>query len=446
MTAYDNGFKPENNAISNHDILQQLVDDGGTVRITVPGIYDIEGTIQIGSDTALIFGAGVYIRKIPSQNDNGNTAFINKGAYTKKTDRNIKIEGLNLICNGVDSHSFVIPGLRGQLSFYNINDLVIRDFRCMDLLSNGFCIQICCFEKVLLENLHIEGKKDAVHFGCGKNFTLRHGYFRTFDDPIALNAHDYSTSNPEYGWIENGLIEDCYDLDQDHTTGFFARILAGAWGDWTQGMKVQNSDLVVSHGRVYSVYMRPDGNDYISDTQPSHAEGIQELDGINWRMVTDKPIYSAGCRSIHFKDIHLQKKRDHAFSLHFDNDKYSRSVYPTATMPVQENIILENISFENRIEKLLDSSTPCDSLKIINSVLDNSSIYLRTLPYKASEYPEMKILFSGTSFKGNGGDIVECEDGRSASLKVIGSIIENDKTNFSTKGNVKIISCDIDLL
>ena len=31
------------------------------------------------------------------------------------------------------------------------------------------------------------------------------------------------------GWIEDGLIEDCYDLADEDTTGYFCRILAGAW-------------------------------------------------------------------------------------------------------------------------------------------------------------------------------------------------------------------------
>lgn len=441
---YKAGFCPENDGVQNRKNLQKLVDAGGEIRVVEPGTYDIAGTITIGSDTSLIFGAGVYIRRVKSDKE-PFALFINKGAYTKSYDSHIKIEGLNLICGEVEIEAFDIPGVRGQLSFYYVKDLVIRDFRCMDLLAHEFCIHICCFEKVLLENLQIEGKKDAVHFGCGKNFTVRHGFFRTFDDPIALNAHDYSSSNPEYGWIENGLIEDCYDLNQPDTTGFFCRILAGAWGDWKEGMEVQNSDLVVSEGNVYSVFMKPDGNRFVSKSQPVHKEGIVELDGIRWRFVTDRPVYDAGCRNIHFKDIHLQKKRDRAFSLQFDNDKYSRSVYPTATMPVQENIILENIYFENDVKELMEAFTPCSCLKIINSVIDNSTIALRALPYKTEEYPKMKILFSGNTFKGEG-SLIECDKGRSAIVKVTGSILEDDDAKFSVSGDIAILESDVEIL
>ena len=82
------------------------------------------------------------------------------------------------------------------------------------------------------------------------------GVFKTFDDPIALNAHDYATSNPQLGWIKDGLIEDCWDLDDVDTTGFFARILAGSWCDWSQGMIVRHSDTVVNDGILSKVCAR----------------------------------------------------------------------------------------------------------------------------------------------------------------------------------------------
>jgi hypothetical protein len=414
----DAKLKPGGAPSINTCAFQQLVDCGGTLQILEPGVYDLDGTVRIGSNTTLIFGEGVYIRRVVPELGGLYATFINRGAYTGCEDSDIQIQGLNLICNEVDIREVAVPGLQAHLAFYHVSNLVIRDFRCMDLPSRGFCIQVCRFEEVLLENLHIEGRKDAVHFGCGRNFTVRHGTFRTYDDPIALNAHDYSSSNPEYGWIENGLIEDCYDLDQESTTGFFCRILAGAWGDWVSGMKVQNSDLVVSAGRVYSVYMKPNGASYVSYTAPTHTKGVQELDGIRWRIVSDYPVYSAGCRNIHFKDIHLHKKRDRAFCLHFDNDHYSRSVYPTATMPVQENIILENISIENQVDQLLESITPCDSLKIIDSDLGDAFVNLKSLPYKIGEYPEMPIFLSGTTFNRDANNLIECEDGRSATVEM----------------------------
>ena len=97
----------------------------------------------------------------------------------------------------------------------------------------------------------IKGRKDGIHFGPGKRFTIRDGIFQTFDDAIALNGQDYSTSNPEMGWIEDGIIENCYDLNQEKTVGFFCRMLAGAWIDWEKGMKVQQS-VITSYSIHYT--------------------------------------------------------------------------------------------------------------------------------------------------------------------------------------------------
>ena len=150
-------------------------------------------------------------------------------------------------------------------------NLVVEGYVVKDLPAESFGVQVCTFENARFENLWIEGRKDGVHLGRGRKFVIRHAVFRTFDDPIALNAHDYSTSNPQMGWIEDGVIEDCYDLDDEDTTGFFCRVLAGSWLPWREGMVVQRSDSVVYSGRVYRVVMPPDGRTFVSRTPPCAA-------------------------------------------------------------------------------------------------------------------------------------------------------------------------------
>ena len=77
------GFLPQNNGVENARALQRAVDMGGTIVVEQPGVYDLGETVKIGSDTELIFGAGVYLR-CPSDEENVNGmgyVFINKGAY-----------------------------------------------------------------------------------------------------------------------------------------------------------------------------------------------------------------------------------------------------------------------------------------------------------------------------------------------------------------------------
>ena len=435
------GFSPNATAAHNVKALQKALDRGGTIRIDHPGVYNLNATVKIGSDTALEFGEGVYLRR----EGNYSYTIVNKGAFTHTFDHNIKITGLKLICNKVDI-SGEIPGLNAQLAFFYVKNLIVRELQCLDLPAQGFCLQVCTFEHILLEHLHIEGMKDAVHLGGGRKFVIRHGLFRTYDDPIALNAYDYSGSNPQFGWIEDGIIEDCYDLDQESTTGFFCRMLAGSWLEWTHGMEVRHSDLVASNGRLYSVNTQPDGVIYVSLTPPTHTDGNATLDGgIIWRMVQDDYTRNCAIKNVHFKNIFLKKKRDSAFCMLLELNQYARSIYPGARMPVIQDIILENILFGNEIPFLLSSNAACRTLKIINSVLDHSSIALTIYPEMAGKYPDMTVLFSGTTFRGQEYEICRCDPGRRASLNVLGSIVEDSDARLSVSGDVRIIASDIEL-
>lgn len=447
--AADYGFKPENNGLTNARALQKAVDGGGDIYIAEPGIYEIADQVVLGDDTSLYFCAGSYLKRVNNPQKNGYV-FVNSGAYTKTYNHNIKIIGLHLICNEVRSmdktkrSKKVVLGLRGHCSFFYVKNLVIRDFQCYDLPVEDFGIHICTFENVLLENLRIEGMKDAVHFGRGSKFVVRHGLFRTYDDPIALNGHDYVTSNPELGWIENGLIEDCYDLNADATVGYFCRILAGAWTDWYEGMIVQRSDTVVSNNRLYRVYMPVDGKQYVSRTRPTHEQGEKEYDGIVWAVVQDEATYGAGCRNIHFKDIYLQKNRAIAFSIHFDKDEYSRSYYPHAKSPVQGNLTFENVVVQaEKIPRLLWSISPVENVRFINCTLKNNYVHFDHIREEGIVYPTTNLLFSGTKFQEDMPRFIRCEEGTSASVCITNSM--NDCFSSCTEGNVNVRDTDISL-
>lgn len=438
----DFNFKPGNDARTNTIALQKAADRTGTITIDEPGIYDIDDAIIIPSDTALVFGKGVYIRRTT---DTGYV-FVNKGAFTREYDHNISITGLNLLCNSHNSkQGKLITGLRGQVCFFYAKDIVIHDLLCLDLMEYSFCIQVCTFENLLIENVHIEGLKDGIHIDKGCKFAIRHGIFKTFDDPIAINAHDYTTGSPEMGWIEDGIIEDCYDLDQEKTVGYFCRVLAGSWLDWFKGMKVQQSDTVVYNNRMYRVNMEPNDIFYISDTPPSHEEGTKEYDGIKWTMTQDKNItYNCGCRNIHFRYIYLKKKRHTAFSLTFDKTKFSRGCYPNSIPPVQENITFDHIYVQNEITDLIGIRTPVNTIKLTNSVIGNNRINLRNVEEEGITYIPAHILISNVTFKGDGKQsLVYAAEGRKATLKINGSIKENSTYEPVIEGDVDVLEKDI---
>lgn len=363
------GLSPENSPAENVKILQSALDKGGTVIISQPGIYDIDKTLLIGPDTTFEFSNGAALRKTGSF----TYAILNKGAISRTFDQHIIVRGAKILVNNVTGET-EIPGLRGQLAFFYVRDLLLDDIRIPDLEPANFGIHVCTFEDITITNCYIEGKKDGIHLGRGKRFLISNCKFRTFDDAIALNGHDYDSSNPQLGFIEDGVIEKCYDLNAENTTGFFCRILAGAWIDWFEGMEVQKSDTVVSDGKLYRVFANADGATFISKTRPTHSEGHKIIDDIDWCVVQDDSTYDAGVRNVTFRDIFLYKPRT-AFSVHFDHDKWSRSFYPGAKNPLQEQISFENVRIlHDGGNAFLSVVTPIDSMTMMNCSLRNNPI------------------------------------------------------------------------
>lgn len=424
VNAGDFGFSPEASGIENTKALQRAVDQAGTITVSQPGSYKMAGTVFIGSNTSLVFGNNVFLKKVDEQGAFTHV-FLNKGALTKTYDQNITIVGLYIIVNGVDKGMTEVFGLRGQIAFFYIKDLRIERFRCMDLAKAQFCIHICTFEDVIINDVIIKGDKDGIHLGRGKRFTISNGIFQTFDDAIALNAHDYATSNPELGWIEDGVVENCHDLNAEKTTGYFCRILAGAWIDWKPGMEVQQSDAVVSNGRIYRVQAKPDGNVYKSITQPTHESGNKVLDGINWGVVQTDVTYTAGVRNIIFRDIFLEKPRV-GFSVHFDNDKYSRSYYPGANVPMQEQLVFDNIRvLYDQQSDLLSIGTPVDVLTITNSSFKNNRIDFhgnKAMP----DYLKTRINIYGCVFNQKG------------AMDLVTNSVENKEIFLKTSSNIEL--------
>lgn len=396
VNANEYGFLPENSGKDNSVALQKAVDTGGVITVTLPGIYKISEQIEIGDDTKLLFSEGVVLQRQASITGINGNAFINKGALKGEYNRNIEIVGLHLQCNGIESNDFGvnsrIAGLRAQVAMIYVENLRIAEFECHGLLEKDYAIQISAFKNICLDGLFITGNKDGVHLGWGDGFVIRNGKFCTFDDPIALNAFDYATSNTHVGWIENGIIENCIDLDDNTTTGFFCRILGGAWGKWYKGMPVQHSDTVFVNGNTYRVLMNPkDGKMYTSETPPSHQKGILEYDGINWVAVRNTEEADCGCRNITIRNCRLQKKRNIGIAISLNFDTYARSWYPGCVCVPQSEITLENITVENDVDILLYSNYPTENITLKNIDFRNSELCFDAVDCTDIVYPEVHI-------------------------------------------------------
>ncbi len=405
VNAANCGFLPGADADENSAALNKAAENGGTVRITVPGVYDISEPIYLGSDTALYFAPGVTLRRVPCKNgDNGN-AFVNRGAFTGKPDHNIGIYGLTLLVNGTEclraelGGTKTVIGLRAHISFLYVEDLTLSGITVPDLCKIDYAISVCEFRRALVENCRLEGDKDGVHFGPGTDFTVRNCVFRTTDDAIALNCSDYSISNPTLGSIENGLIENCLDLPDTPTLSMFLRILVGGWKHWEKGMRVFHSDAVIHNGRLYRVVMRPDNESYISDTPPTHETGFAEYDGIRWvrthlGYAPEALPVTANCRNITVRNCTILRARPRQVLIYASYDEWLHSYHPGCPQPEVKDIRFENVQVLAETEHFIHIETKTENVSVINCALRGSDI-IETPNRQMTPYPKAEIRFGG---------------------------------------------------
>ena len=386
VNAKDYGFSAENTGLENTSALQRAIADGNTVVVSKQGIYDMAGTVRLPSDTHLRFGDGVVLRRVPLEDINleGNL-FINEGAFDGRYNENISISGAHILVNGVESAGAspesrnVIAGLRGHIAFLYIKNVLVEDVIITDLMKKDYAIQISDFENAEVRCVHLEGLKDGVHFGPGRDFAVRDSRFRTYDDAIALNCADYSVSNPNFGSISDGIIENCIELPGYKTEAFFLRILVGTARKWQKGMTVYHSDAILTQKGMYRVVMHPDNTAYVSLTQPDFDEGYREIDGIMWvrthkgYRAEDIPL-AAGCRNIVCRNIMLEQERNTAVYIYASFDEYLRSFYRGSEIPEVTDITFDNIKILKPIKKFLGVKTKVSNVHITNSNTSDDDI------------------------------------------------------------------------
>ncbi len=402
MNAKNFGFSPVNNGAENALALNKAIQNEKVINITVPGIYDIADTVYLRSGTHLYFSEGVTLRRTEAENgDNGNL-FVNEGAFTGKYDNDISISGLHLITNGVQSTpaeiggTKTITGLRGHIALLYVNKVRLSGIKILDLSLKDYAIQISDFTDAVIENCHIEGQKDGVHFGPGKGFRVSGCTFRTDDDAIALNCFDYSVSNPNCGDIEDGVIENCIDLNGEYAEPFFIRILLGGWTEWKKGMTVYHSDAVVHGGKLYRVVMRPDNEAYTSVTPPTHEDGFCELDGIRWVRThkgykADALPFTASCRNITVRNTALYRPRNTQVLIYSAYDEYVRSYHRGYPVPDVSGIVFENVQILSNCKKAVNIITRTDPIVFRNCYL-GSNIISQEQNLQMSPYPESEII------------------------------------------------------
>lgn len=191
---------------------------------------------------------------------------------------------------------------------------------------------------------------------------------------------------------------------------------------------------------------KPDGTKYISKTKPTHEKGSIELDGINWGVVQNDITYTAGVRNVIFRNIFLEKPRI-GLSIHFDNDRYSRSYYPNAPIPLQQQLIFDNVRvLHDKPIPFLLIATPVDVVTISNSSIGNNPIKF-TSNKAMTDYLKTNLLIYGCSFTHKGPlDLINNGvGGKVIHLKTFGNVALDESFSANIQNNNGQLTVDSDL-
>jgi len=345
------GLSPEASSAINTEALQKAL-DGGKKKVFVrqAGIYKLNSTVFIDSDTEFECAEGVIFQKDTIYTN----MFLNRGAIRHEYDSNISITGLCLSVNGYDrtpNAESPVFGLRAQLAILCAHNVRINNYKCEDLGKMQYGIQFNQCDNITLDGFVIRGDKDGVHISSCDNFIIRNGICHTYDDCIALNASDWSSSNCVDGDISNGLIENVTDEKMEPHSGEFCRLLTGAWIDWHYGVDVRRSDMFVYDGKLYKVLAPVKDTSFISLTPPSITsfEGVEnDPAGFSWKLVrNDKVYYSTNIRNITFRGMKAESNRSgFCEEIFLGNDEWARTFHCEVSDPKQfpsyDNICIED--------------------------------------------------------------------------------------------------------
>lgn len=367
------GISPSYDAEINTLNFQANLNGGNVVKaVNKSGVYLLNNTIIIEDNTTLNIADNVVFKK----NADYLNMFINKGGLTKTLNENITINGLTISVNGKETGAYLIPGMRGQLGWFHVKNLTIKDFYCDDIGTFQYCIQFGAWENVHLENIYIEGNKDGLDFFAGHGAVIKNYTAKTYDDGVFLGGVGYPISQLE-------VMGDVYDIEFinynyiDSLKVLSARgilFYLGSWADWTSDSAYQQGDFCVNSNNIYQVN-NYNGFSAIGSTPPVHTSGtVTGADGISWHHIDTgsiykTEIYNVSVDSSYFYDPYC------AMCWFTADDIYTRTVYPgTEGTAKSWNIELSNSMAEQ--SPVVNHQNGLVDITLENNIFDSLPYYI----------------------------------------------------------------------
>ena len=397
-TPESNGFATTASATENVKALQKALDGGGLVEIKTPGVYDLNDTIFLGSNTKLLCAPGVVFRKMASYCN----VITNKGALTKKYDENITVEGLEISINGFEAEPTLVYGLRAQVGFHYVKNLTIKNFTCVDGCSYQYLMYIVTWERLRIEHVRLAGSKDGLKLNNGHDAIISDLDLTTYDDGMSICGTDYATTVVEVGDVYNVRYSNVTDHQYKNIFGRGCLIYTGSWADFTLGNEYRMSDFCLHEGRLYQCVNELDVVS-TGETSPTHSEGIVTADdGVSWRYIQDADFHHTDVYNISFDNCTFEKAGN-VVTPWIETSNYQRNYYPgTEHLSGTWGVSINNCRFNSKGRQLLLCAIGnLKDLTISNCVLDDLVALIRL--NTSSSNTKMEVSVTGCVFKNMSG-------------------------------------------
>jgi hypothetical protein len=424
--AEDYGLSSSASAATNTAALQTAL-NGGNCSVLIrfgtgTGIFEVNDTLLVDSNTSIVCEPGVVLKKTASYAQ----VFLNRGALTKTYNENILIDGLEISVNGNDPDSTLVFGLRANMGFYYIKNSTFKNFTCTDGGTNCFMFYCIKWENLVFDNIKMAGDKDGVNFGPGHGAIIDNYLCESFDDGSALATIAYPSACVEVGDVYDITYRNVIDRNAvgQLSGGFFTRAVTSSWMDWTSGFTYSTGNICLNAGHLYQNH-NANGWSGVGTVAPTHHSGVVTgADGVIWRYKQDATFYHADIWNITYDCCTFRKARPTFYANGwFSADTYCGGIYPgTETDSKIWGIKIINSTIKFTDEIVQSDGNLLDILIANNVIEDVTGIYINPDLYTQIFSNELNITLCGNVL-------------RNCPSYLIYNVRENDSVIVKSSGN-----------
>lgn len=401
------GFLPTATADQNAAALQAAVTGGGLILIDTPGVYELNQTILLDSNTRLVCVPGVIFKKVAPYCN----VLLNRGALTREYNENITIDGLEVRVNGQEADPTLVYGLRGQMGFFRVRNLTLKNFTCVDGGPHQYLVYIVSWERLHIANVRLAGDKDGIKLHNGHDAVIEDLDLTTYDDGLSLCGTDYPSVVVEIGDVYNVRCSRITDHQYKNIFGRTCLIYTGSWADYANGNEYRSGDFCLHNGKLYQC-VNPHGFVGVGAAPPVHPSGVVTgPDTISWRYIQECDFYHTDVYNVSF-DHCIFEKSGNLIAVWIEHSDYQRNYYPgTERLSGAWGFSVANCMTHSEAQQVLVCAMGnLRDLTVTGCVLDNLEAVLRV---DSSAFNDtMDVSIAGCTFRNTRNPFVAFHDGR----------------------------------